>query len=537
MSELNWRLWTRMKAAMIAARRAFADPRVVTAGSPAGAGSRLTVYDERWAYAVSSAFDDLNEWAPRLTAYGLYAKTRGYYNPWGRLAQFYTSQVYPGFVPQGDGGVPRGARDALPFAPDMSPELRAAVLQIAQWSNWPTAKHLLVRLAASVGDCLVEVVDDLDRQKVGLRVWWPGYVPEFDLDPYGNLTRYVLEYDSWDSERKERFVYRIETTKTEIRSTRDGLPWSMDEDVPPTRPNPYGFAPACWVRHRLNGSPYGEPCLQGAPKMDLLNSNVSRIWDYVKTRIKAPYGIAATFDTEGLGPVDVAGQRTGAAADEFGMVGGGDTDEVFLMELPPDARGVPLYGSIDPWQSIELIDRTLTEIENDNPELAAWNKLREMSSVSGVAIERALGDATGRLYEAQSTYDTQVVKAFQMAAAIAGWRVRIGSWDRRDVARQKFQPFDLDSYGRGDLDFALLPRPLTPATETEEYEARTLRYAALQSGRAAGVPAAMVALDLGWTEEEAARIAAADDPMPSRASRRRELLPLGAPPGGGGAGT
>jgi hypothetical protein len=37
----------------------------------------------------------------------------------------------------------------------------------------------------------------------------------------------------------------------------------------------------------------------------------------------------------------------------------------------------------------------------------------------------------------------------------------------RTEAQAKFAPFDLDSYARGDLNMAIMPRPLIPMTEDD----------------------------------------------------------------------
>jgi hypothetical protein len=68
-----------------------------------------------------------------------------------------------------------------------------------------------------------------------------------------------------------------------------------------------------------------------------------------------------------------------------------------------------------------------------------------------------------------SNYDTQSIKLFQMAAAIGGFRFKENreGWRLRTEAQARFAPFDLDSYARGDLNMAIMPRPLIPMTEDD----------------------------------------------------------------------
>lgn len=537
-------VWTRMTTALragwIEARRVFADPAALAGAEGAELGTREGVYLERWAQVTNAAFDDLSAWTQRISNYGLYERTRAYYNPAGRLAEFYASQVYPGFVPQGDGPAPAGVREALPFAPGTSPELVAAVRQIAQWTNLQTLKDVLPYRGAALGDAgLLEIVDDVESGKVRWRLWWPGYVKKLELSPYGDVRGYTLEYQSEDEDGKT-FTFREEVDREEIRRFKDDRPYDPD-GLGATYANPYSFVPACWVRHIDNGSPWGEPAMRSWGKVELLDSFISRTMDYLKIRYKAPYGLAGAFDKLGVGTVDQKAQRdaavAGAATDEFGRVmGGGDADDVFLLELPEGTTGVPLFGSIDPWQSVNMIDRLIAEIENDNPELSAWTEIRKMSQVSGVAIERALGDTQGRLYRAQATYDQQVVKALQMSVAIAGWRAGSKVWGPLTEAQKKFLPFSLKSYDAGDLDLSLLPRPLAPPSADEVYASRSAKYDAMNKGKLAGLPTRDVLTENDYSEEDADRIAGEQEQAATRqitaalGQRMQQLRPLGGPP-------
>lgn len=468
-----------MKNAYIAARRAFADPS--TPDGTTSTASRGDIYTERWAYAVGSAFDVLADWGRRILAYGLYGKTRLWYNPTARLVDFYEGALYPGVVATPEVGVPRGERDALPFVGGTG-ELHAAVLQAAQWSNWSTQKGVISLLGAALGDVFVEVVDDVDKGVVYLTPWWPGFVSDLVLDERGNVKAYKLEYEyeerEEDSRGKTRAVTHVFTQAVDgssIKTYRDNKPWSPAGEEAADRPNPYGFVPAVWIRHSSVGSIWGEPAMRSTPKLDLLNSLFARANDYLAVRMRAPTGLAGEFDPRGIRTLDQAGARAaeqaGEAASEYAdTVGGEDGDDFFLTTLPPGTTNVPLFGNLEPEAVIPFVERALAELEADYPELSAFTKLREMSNASGIAIARALGDTESRLARVQSSYDQQVVKAFQMAVAIGGWRSRSGAggWRDRTAARKYFAPFDLASYAAGDLNFALELRPLIVPTAEEE---------------------------------------------------------------------
>lgn len=481
-------LWDRARAAVYAAQRTFADPTVLETPTPGS--SRSSVYEERWSYATSSAFDNIAAWAARASKYRLYKYTRLIYNPVGRLNEFYGSQVYPGFLPQGDMPIPGGAREAIPFVPGVDPAVEEGARQLWQWSNWQIMKDVMVEFAAAVGDCLVELVDDPSRGKIAFRPWWPGLVVELSLDWYGNIRVYAIAYQAYDRVLKKTYTFKQRVTKETFETFYDDVPWSPDPDVPPVQPNPYGFVPAVWVQHRSIGTTYGQPAIRGTSKIDELNSLVSRVHDHIGVRMKSPLGIAGKFDANGF---------------KTHKKGGEDGDTVFLISLPDGATGVPLSGNIEPEQALGHITNLIKEIEADNPELTAWNQLRSMGEVSGVAIERALGDTQGRLYRAQASYDLATVKMIQMGIAMAGHRLASGDWEGTP-AQRKFEGFGLESYANGDLDCAIAPRPLVPPTSKELYETQQARYDALAAAQDAGIPAEVAMVDLDWSKEDAARI-------------------------------
>ena len=92
-----------------------------------------------------------------------------------------------------------------------------------------------------------------------------------------------------------------------------------------------------------------------------------------------------------------------------------------------------------------------------------------MSQVTSPGAARMMGDVYSRVLEVSSNYDTQSIKLFQMVAAIGGFRFRENreGWRLKTEAQAKFAPFDLDSYARGDLNMAIMPRPLIPMTEDD----------------------------------------------------------------------
>jgi hypothetical protein len=95
-----------------------------------------------------------------------------------------------------------------------------------------------------------------------------------------------------------------------------------------------------------------------------------------------------------------------------------------------------------------------------------------------------------------------------MATAIAGMRLqeRAGGWSRLDNQQQKFASFNLDSYAKGNLDMAIMPRPILTPTKTERAQEKQAVWNGVNAAIKAGVPLEFVLADEGWTEQQIAKL-------------------------------
>lgn len=433
-----------------------------------------------WAYYDNSVFDSIAAWANYRTNYVLYRNIRSIYNPTRRLVNFYVAQVYPGVLSEDATKLPDGVAIAIPFSEDTDDKLKLAVAQFWQWSNWQSGNKLMVRYGGATGSCLVELVDSVERGKITTAVRWPGLLadrakddgPSLILDDVGNVKFYALEYQATD-EKGETYTYRKEVSQEAFTEYRDDKVISEEE-------NPYGFVPAVWCKHIDEGwgvdgeGVYGAPAISGSiGKIDELNGIASHAHDHIDALVDSP-GIISSD-----GGVGKIGEQANAikvartpATDEFATTGATSamrTLRRLLLKAPKGASWVPLTGNLQPEQVIPAMDHLLLEIEHDFPELGMYQELRKMSEVTGPGAARMMGDVYSRVLEVSSNYDTQSIKLFQMAAAIGGFRYRENreGWRLRTEAQAKFAPFDLDSYARGDLNMAIMPRPLIPMTEDD----------------------------------------------------------------------
>lgn len=448
-------------------RRVYADPTEVTGGAIL---SRPQWYNLLWGYYVNSAFEYIpnwgNQWSSYKQAYRLYRQMRSLYNPTSRLVDFYSGQVYPGILTTDGAALPHGVQSAITFSDDTPAELVNAVAQVWRWSNWQSNKSQMIRYAAATGNTMVEIDDLVDEGKVALRVVWPGLIKSLDFDHAGNIKGYVMEYGCRDDSGLF-YTYRKEVTPDSFKFFKNGQPHDYDGSGA-EYPNPYGFVPAVWVKHRDLGSDFGAPVIHGSiGKIDELNSLASHIHDHIHRVIGAPAVMWTTGDVTRIGQT-----AKRPASDEWADPEV-DRDAMFIMKGPAGGKVDSLIHELDLAGAGNGLDRLIAEIEADHPELAMYRELRAMSAVTGPAASRMMGDVVQLVAESAANYDLASTRLFGMAVAIGGFRANGGFWDTGKsltVHQQAFLPFGLDSYGDGGLDMTILPRPLIPLTQMEQIE-------------------------------------------------------------------
>ena len=452
---------TGLQSAFAAFREAFTDPSRLESEFV----DRQAYFRLLWSYYKNSAFEELSAWQPYREHFQLYRNIRSIYNPTKRLVNFYVAQVYPGVLSEDAEKLPDGVQLAIPLAEDTDQFLKDAIAQFWQWSNWQSGNRLMVRYGAATGSVLVEIVDNVQEGKISTGIRWPGLVSEIDLDDVGNVKSYILEYDAID-ENGITFKYRKEVDQVAFRYFRNDIEERSD-------PNPYGFVPAVWCKHVDEGSDFGAPAIAGCiAKIDELNGLASHTHDHVDIVIDSP-GIIASSGRVGRIGADAAALKT-TAADEYAATSGLREKPTgrLLLKAPADTSWVPLTGNLQPEQVVPHMEKLIAEIEHDLPELSMYQELRKMSQITGPGAARMMGDVYSKVLEVSSNYDMQSIKLFQMVTAIGGFRFAEGKegWRDRNAQRQKFAPFNLESYVRGDLDLSITPRPLIPLTEADSIE-------------------------------------------------------------------
>jgi len=500
------------QAAFWTVRRVFDDPS--SQDREQAFNLRLSEYNLLWAYYNNSMFEKIAyplasyqafnrwnvPWGIYKQNYNLYRNIRMIYNPTKRLIEFYAGQIYPGVLSEDGLALPDGIPLAIPFSKDTSPQLKSAIAQLWQWSNWQAKKSLQVRYGAALGSVLVEVVDDVARGKVCLDVTWPGLLNNLDLDNAGNVKRYVLEYPAVDDQGQ--YIYRKQVDGDAIRYFRDGQPFDYGNGA--IIENVYGFAPAVWIKHRDAGGIHGSPEISGElGKIDELNGLASHVHDQIHKIIAAPLVMWSSGNIQKLFDA-----QPRAATNEF-EAPPTEQEKLLMLKGPQGGSVDSLAGNLSLSESGERIDKLITELEKEHPELTFYDQLRSMSQVTGPAAARLVGDVTNKVLEVQASYDQASMSLFRMAVAIGGMRANSGDWGALNRQQQKFLPFDLDSYARGDLDMAIAPRPLVVPTRKEVLDEKQSMWQGVQLATSAGIPAEVVLKDEGWTDDQLTQLGAA----------------------------
>jgi len=426
-------------------------------GKSMSAKNRIELYATAWAYYRNKMFSpDYADWASYLSDRKLYKYTRLIYNPVTAIVDFYVDNIWKLDEET------QSLNDALvtPLADNTPPEIVAAVAQLDQWSNWQSEKQKVKRYAAATGNCLLEMIDDLEREKILQKTVWAGFVKDFELNDTGDLMSYTVEYDVWDNQEKRTYRYRKEVTKETFAYFKDDYPFTPDGKAGAVEDNPYGFCPAVWFKHIDDGSDYGLPACNNLDKVNEANSLASHLHDNIHKEIEAAKIIG--LDEPSSIQVLTGGDR---AAD--GTINENDPrlDRV-LLAAKGNVTVNDLAGLLKLAEAEPYLKNLIESFNDDYPELQAAAIIKENSQLSGAALERMLTPAQNRLDNAQGYYNRQLTKFRQMQISAAGWRTQNG-WFMGTKQQSVFSSFNLESYENGDIDFQLNQSRLISETEAE----------------------------------------------------------------------
>lgn len=441
-------------------------------------------YNERWSLYTGSAFTRMARNTRVADDPRVYNDIALVWKHHTSVVDFYATTVYQGDLSTDGETLPDGTRGAIPLDPQTgSPEqdavVRRAVAEL--WSAWNWRQNMSLRpmYAAALGDVLTELIDDPAAGMVYPAIVWPGYVTDIALDYVGNVKSYTVEYQAEEvlaSGGVERYLMRREMSGEAFRYFRNGKPHAYFGAGTEVIPNPYGFVPAIWDRHRVIWGERGAAATDTTRQAVIrLNSLLTHGMDFQQKAFAMPIIVRGQLTAPGqtrveLGrPPKLRGEGPGQAETSHWLQANGDVELV--------------QPTMDIGQTLAIIDRLIDGIERENPEATFYPQIRQMSQVTAPGVERALGDAVNRCRMVRAGQDGNSVKLFQMALTMCGMRANLpeaeGGWPRtvpgagarRLTRRQEvFLPFTLESFKAGEMDFGISDRPVVSPTESERID-------------------------------------------------------------------
>lgn len=422
----------------------------------------------------------------------IYAATRLLWKHVAATVDFFATTVYQGSLSTNGDPLPGGQPEAIPIdaqvqgdddsgadspaGDERNAQLRLGIAEIWNATNWRQGKNLRPMYGAALGDCLTEIVDDVEGKKVVPVTIWPGYIAALELDSVGNVKYVAIEYDvhikpnRLDSGHKEeQYRLRREMDGESFRYYKDD---KLDEELP----NPYraageprGFVPCIWDRHKQVWGDYGQCAFENTIQALMeVNSFLSLAVDQKRKALAAPIVIQGQISRLREG-IQLQRPAVSDAVSEEAVV------QAYMQRqdvLTATGNQVGLHNiPADLTEVINMLNWMKEGIQSENPEGSFYTRLGQIGNLTGPGADRALGDATSRCRWARAGYDTQSVKLFQMILAICGMRVNNGSWtnDGYQLSRrqQAWLPFGMESYRAGHLDFLIPERPVVLPTPEE----------------------------------------------------------------------
>lgn len=479
---------------------------------------RAKRYELLFQLANGIAYDDKDLWSDYRKTYGLYRFTRHIWDSARPLIDFYQYRVWNGVVPDDGMNLPHGLENAVPLSPETPPELARAVSGMLHDWAFEDRCALLVETTATVGELLLELIDDPRRGRIDMELTWPAYVRDISLDPSGEIEEYVLEYWVRDQEYSagtdslktiDQYVYRKEVTRDYIRTYKNREPYGYD-GLPAEIENPYGFVPAVWFRHHRRLGVRGEPAISATMgATDEVNSLISHLVDKTHVALRSPVVVSGNLTlgslTRSVG--ELARNVKRAVTETLTR----ETDlrqEQDILEAPQGTKIDTVQ--VDLTSAMNVTDFVKTGIEKRSPEVMVFEEIRKMTQITGPAADRLFGDVVPKFKSISAgSYDRPLIRALQKSIAMAGWRVNNGDWDGTRAVdddgvpigglterQQRFLPYNLGSYGRGELSLTIMPRKLFAETEAELLAVETTKRIVLPS-----MPEQEIAKELGYDSD------------------------------------
>lgn len=316
--------------------------------------------------------------------------------------------------------------------------------KVWQASLMDTLKGSIIRWAANFGTVGMRVTArgaiDGKPARVAIAADHPARLFNFEQDSEGNVTAVCLKYrtqvnDGTLAEPQWRSVEVVELITKDEFSIRYDEAEQLEDDQ---RVNNLGFCPYVILRHRENGTPFGDWAYRGTEGVvHRLNWRVSR-QDKSIDRHQFPIWL---FAAGGDKPEEI---DMGDSKGHYVQTQAGTPPPVVEAIVPK----VDQASAQDFWMEIR------DGLRSRQPELNL-NDVKLLANTSGEALDRILKPTEKVIGDARPGYQHAFKRVLQMGLS-AG--VQVGAWDLGTNG-------DADAaYRQGIEDFDFKPQPLLPPT-------------------------------------------------------------------------
>lgn len=436
-------------------------------------GRRLR-YDVLWSFYQQSAYKDVNSWITAMKQKnGSYKYIRALYNPAHQIGNFYKTYLLGGHINR-----------ALPF--EYSNErIEPAVSELFKWSNWSTRKDILAQNGAVLGDQFIEVVNDVEKGRVYLRLLHPKDVAEVNKDAYGNIKGYVLVKSVLD-ENGRSVVYREDVSgdgnTVRYQTFKNDKPYGWFGQ-PDAWELPYGFVPVVHIQHNNVGGDWGWSELQ--PSLDKfleVDDMASLLGDQLRKEVNP------MFLFTGVSSADAATFNQSAPSQERPKPGRESMNALYAANDKADVKVV--VGKANIPDGLAHLDKLIKELEREYPALK-FDALRVTGELSGRALTQARQPVEALVRQRRNNYDEGIIQACQMGLAIGG-----------DSGYEAYKGFGMTSFAQGDLEMVINDRPVFAVDEYSRSEEQQMFWLAAKAAQDAGVSLESYLLISGWPQSK-----------------------------------
>jgi hypothetical protein len=468
------------------------------------AGTRTNTYDLNASMYDNTLYQAYRDWV--LTTFFPQVTNRvpislvGHFNPVKEIVDLYVSNVLPGVW--GDGVEVDPLVDGKPVNPKLADPLR----RIWRDSNGDTLKSVATRHAANLGTVGFRVrrtpetvPGDLSTSRVRIEVDHPVRLFNIEEDSQNNVTAVVLKYEIQRNfgtltDPDYQSVEVIETlTRDEFSQTIGG----REQLTADQRRNPYGFCPYVILRHKDNGTQFGDWAYKGSEQViHAINFRISQQDRSIGRHMFPKWFMAAAGDKP----------------TELDVGGGEKASYVKLSQDGPAPMLQAIVPTIDFAASLAIIGAEMKWMARRQPEMAVGD-LELFANLSGESMAQALKKAESAIFDVRPAYDHAFIRALQMALSIGmtdglpaydvGGGTGEGSGDR--------------AYQQGLETFQFKPRPALPQTPAQQI-AQAQAGIAEQSARLA---TAKLASNVGVDTQTTLEIGGFDEATAQEIIRRK----------------